>query len=268
MSIIGYSTPLRNRRRVAPVSSLLLWWGFTLIELLVVIAIIAILASLLLSSLSNAKAQAWAINCRNHLHQMGLAVQLYANDSQERYPSIQYSTPQTLSWPWERAIEPYYPLRWTNRAYHCPGYKGLITDSLGETNIYSGSYAYNAWGFINTPGGGAFGLSAPFDGSGKAFVRVTEIKSPSEMYEIGESRIQSSPAQGVNLLYPNAALDFMVTEAFRTSPYAPQKRHGRNYNQLCCDGHVEAIAPDLLYARFDLAARWNFDNNPHKDQWP
>src|SRR5260221_2061038 len=190
---------VKDSEILTPVSRL----GFTLIELLVVIAIIAILASLLLSSLSNAKAQAWAINCKNHLHQMGIAVQLYVNDSQEKYPSIQYSSPQTLIWPWERAIEPYYPLRWTNKAYHCPGFKGLITDSMGQTNTYSGSYAYNAWGFISTTGAGNLGLSAPFDGSGaKQFKKTSEVKSPSEMFEIGESRIAVSPADGVKLLYP------------------------------------------------------------------
>jgi prepilin-type N-terminal cleavage/methylation domain-containing protein len=54
--------------------------GFTLTELLVVIAIIAILAALLLPALSGAKKQGQSAACKNHLHQMGLALKMYTTD--------------------------------------------------------------------------------------------------------------------------------------------------------------------------------------------
>jgi prepilin-type N-terminal cleavage/methylation domain-containing protein len=115
--------------------------AFTLIELLVVIAIIAILAALLLPSLSKAKQRAWSSRCQSNLRQIGLGMKMFADDNSELYPEsgddIYWGAtdPNTEKPGW---MEQIFSSVGNTNVYNCPGNAQLPEDMQGPFNYFNG----------------------------------------------------------------------------------------------------------------------------------
>ncbi|GAB4140043.1 MAG: DUF1559 domain-containing protein [Planctomycetaceae bacterium] len=80
--------------------------GFTLIELLVVIAIIAILIALLLPAVQQAREAARRSQCKNNLHQIGIALHNYHERHKSFPPGEVTSQRSDSAWSWAVMLLP------------------------------------------------------------------------------------------------------------------------------------------------------------------
>jgi hypothetical protein len=66
---------------------------------------------------------------------MGIAVRMYADDN-KAYPYHFFSPDGSNALFWEQALQPYYQLNYTNPAYHCPTYNGIVDSRSSGGGVF------------------------------------------------------------------------------------------------------------------------------------
>ncbi len=119
--------------------------AFTLIELLVVIAIIAILAAILFPVFAQARAKARAATCTSNVKQINLAIAMYVQDYDERWPFLSWvDGVNTQGLHWLVSTAPYIK---SKQVWQCPD-GGDTLGTLGgwtEANGYTNQYCHYTW---------------------------------------------------------------------------------------------------------------------------
>jgi prepilin-type N-terminal cleavage/methylation domain-containing protein len=195
--------------------------GFTLIELLVVIAIIALLVSILLPSLSQARMLAKAAVCFANCKTIATDMGVYINDTSTKYfPNafVDWSTPteEDMNAWWK--TQPMKSL-WDSNLLRCPGdacwpNTGLVGYCGSGPAAWRSSYACNYW---------VFGYAGAFD-------VVEGHSSPGTLVLFGER-------EGSANYYPYHG-SWQITSTSYATLY-PVARHGGRINHVMFDLSVK-----------------------------
>lgn len=238
-----------------------------------VIAIIAILASMLLPALSQARAKAQAVSCINNQKQIGLAMTHYIHDNND-YAPFSRPAPQN-GW-----------LNWSQQLFDYLGYKGLNQGAKIEPKVVQCPARRDNYVKLDNklPTGcklpadkyhryrSNYGFHTHCSGDGKGFdgtAQFNHIVNLNQMKRISETAILTD-IQACAINNTAESSGYLWNSDWRACmPHAStvDVRHNKGLNVTFLDGHVQAakVSGNVMGADA-LCVVWNLPR--HAGEWP
>ena len=220
---------------------------FTLIELLVVIAIIAILAAMLMPALQQARQRAQGTACASNLKQCVLALNMYADDFKNLYPSATitnyYTDNKNYSWGYILGYNNYLKLPTADVSRN--GNTVLLCPSWETTWHRRGIYSYGLR--LGNPGGGSVFLG-PVIGKNNCFINRNTLRNLDTEYgktPLGGDSVQVDESTKKATLQCSVLKD-SATGGVVNDGKCVHLRHNGSANVFYVDGRVSAIRAEEL----------------------
>lgn len=226
--------------------------AFTLIELLVVVAIIALMVSILVPAVSQARASANKMLCSTNLHGLVLANTIYAADHEDFFApgasDMSGSSPGLFRWhghrptvddPFDPSKGPLSPYFQAGEMKHCPSYEDFINTGGPSAAFESGAggYGYNQ---------DYVGSRSRWGGDITTGARTGEISRLANTIMFADAAMARGDTGGEYLVEysfvqpPYFLNGQQVMPAWGLATPSIHFRHSGTANIAFCDGHVDS----------------------------
>lgn len=213
--------------------------GFTLVELLITVGVMIVLVGLIVSALVPARVSAQKTQCASNLRQIGMALNVYAQEHENEFPPTAHDEDGTS---WFQRLLPF--LDNAEKVGICPA------DPLGAQRYAAGMSSYILNEYVAVP------LTDPFGRVKENFRNRLTLTRPDQTMIV----FPSSDGLGLNASHDHthsrkwknwpAVLADIQPDRFRTGRPGPEHAEGQA-NYLYADGHVETHEAKWLQAEIE-----------------